>query len=153
MKNSLEIERKFLVDINKLPDINLAEGKTIKQFYMINADNLNLRFRIIGNDGLITIKSDLQGISRREIETNVSVQFIESILIEYDLKVLEKIRVHLFENDKKWELDFFQGKFKGLVLAEIELFSEEEEINIPNWVQEEVSYNPDYYNDNLYKQL
>jgi CYTH domain-containing protein len=65
--------------------------------------------------------------------------------------IIEKIRYEVEFENNIWEIDVFDGVNKGLVVAEVELSDENQNIRIPNWIGEEVSHEPKYYNAALIK--
>lgn len=143
-----EIERKFLVDITKLP--GCLKPMKIAQGYLNTDPDRTVRIRIADTKGFITIKgkSSENGLSRYEWEREISLVSAMK-LFELCTQKVEKIRYHMIHQQKLWEIDVFQGLNKGLVVAEIELQSEDESFEAPEWVTEEVTGNPKYYNSNL----
>lgn len=147
----IEIERKFLVNNDNWRTLGI--GKVYKQGYILTADNMTtIRVRIIGNDAYLTIKSKTEGISRHEFEYSIPLKDAEIMLKTLcDRPLIEKVRYTINLDNLIWEIDEFQGENEGLIIAEVELKSETEVINIPDWVGEEVSHDPRYYNVNLAK--
>ena len=142
-----EIERKFLVDpsrLNKLP-----EGSSIRQGY-IPAHGATVRVRIMGEDAYITLKGRSEGITRSEFEYPIPVDDAKAILEELCTPpIIEKTRYKINFENHIWELDIFEGENSGLVMAEVELASEDETVKLPPWVTREVSGDKRYYNANL----
>ena len=149
----IEIERKFLVDTSKLPPLNLEDGQRIVQTYLKSNDGIDLRLRIKGDIGYITVKKEISNRSRKEIETLVEVDFVEELIHTFELKKIEKTRFKIAFVEKTWEIDFFEGKHEGLVLAEIELNQENEDFEKPSWMIKEVTHDKRYYNTFLFDQL
>lgn len=147
---ALEIERKFLVDEKKIAELNLSNGEKISQGYLSTEPNKTVRVRIKNNRGFLTIKSKNVGIVRSEFEYEIPVEDAEEILQLCEPKVLQKIRYKVEHAGKIFEVDIFFGKQQGLILAEVELNSPNEKIDLPNWLGEEVSDNPKYFNSNLF---
>ena len=143
----IEIERKFLVDKSKLPP--LTDGYYIKQGYIFDTETGILRIRQRADKFYLTVKSRNIGISRLEVEIEISKLEGEKLfeMVNED-KIISKIRYDLQFAGKIWELDVFLNP-KDLVLAEIELHSVDEPFQKPDWVLEDVSINPKYYNSNL----
>ena len=145
-----EIERKFLIDLAKLGE--LTEGESIKQGY-INTSNLNVvRVRVMGNCGYLTLKGESIGPSRLEYEYPIPVEDAQEILDNLCNKPL--IKKHRYEVEFKnhlWEIDIFKGDNEGLVVAELELDEEHISVELPDWVRQEVTGDPKYYNVNLLK--
>ena len=143
----MEIERKFLV--NKLPSFVLKCPKEkIIQGYLKNP---NIRVRTIGNDkAFITIKSapvDSTGITRHEFEYEIPVKDGLKMIELFCNQTIQKTRYYVLEKDKKiWEIDIFGDKLTGLILAEIELDSANEQFIKPDWINEEVTNDIRYTN-------
>ena len=111
-----------------------------------------IRVRIIGEEAYLTIKSKTEGISRNEFEYPIPLEDAQIILDTLcDRPLIEKIRYKIDYDNLIWEVDEFKGENQGLILAEVELENENQTINIPDWVGEEVSHDPRYYNVNLVK--
>ena len=146
---SLEIERKFLVDAEKIAALNLTGGEKIFQGYLSTDKNKTVRVRVKGERGYLTIKSANIGIVRSEFEYEIPVADAEEILKLCAPKILQKVRYKVEYAGKIFEVDIFSGKHKGLILAEVELNSATEKIDLPDWLGEEVSENPRYFNSNL----
>lgn len=147
---ALEIERKFLIDLENIPI--LENGIKIKQGYLSANKNGVVRVRTKDEKAYLTIKSSNIGISRLEFEYEIPFEEANEILEKLCEKpIIDKTR-YLIRNDKHiWEIDVFYGDNEGLILAEVELSSENEELNIPFWVKEEVSSDDRYFNSNLLK--
>ena len=148
---AIEIERKFLVVNDSWRSLGL--GKVYKQGYIATADNITtIRVRIIGEEAYLTIKSKTEGISRNEFEYPIRLEDAQMILESLcDRPLIEKIRYKINYDNLLWEIDEFQGENQGLIIAEVELENENQTINLPEWVGEEVSHDPRYYNVNLTK--
>ena len=86
------------------------------------------------------------GIFRDEFEYQIPVDEAREILSTLIDKCIDKWRYNILHEGRKWEVDVFLGKLEGLVLAELEVSSESEEFNKPNWIGEDVSTNPNYFN-------
>ncbi len=140
-----EIERKFLVDTDRLPK---TEGKLYVQGYLSEGGN-TVRVRIIGDKAVLTIKGKSEGVSRPEFEYDIPVEDAREMMKLCKEPPVEKIR-HLIEHEgHTWEVDEFLGANKGLWLAEIELNDENEAFEMPDWVGDEVSHDRRYYNSQL----
>ena len=145
----LEIERKFLVDAKKLVKLKLTGGERISQGYLSTDANKVVRVRIKKNRGFLTIKSANIGIVRQEFEYEIPVNDAEEILKLCAPNLLKKVRYKIDYAGHVWEIDIFEGRHAGLILAEVEINSLDEFVKIPDWVGEEVSDNPKYFNSNL----
>lgn len=144
-----EIERKFLVNDELLDVIKYLQSKKIRQGYISDIDGKTVRVRTKGEKGYLTIKGKSSGISRDEFEYEIPFEDANQLLQNFCPKVLEKERFDLIIGEKKWEIDIFHGKLEGLIIAELELESEDEVFELPGWIQEEVSDDVQYYNSRL----
>ncbi|WP_299199632.1 CYTH domain-containing protein [uncultured Amphritea sp.] len=143
-----EIERKFLVNMDKvhLPD----QGLTICQGYIQTADKTTVRIRIMGDKAFLTLKGASKGISRSEFEYEIPVTDARQMLDELCTgPVVYKTRYLITHKSHLWELDIFTGDNQGLIVAEVELDSENEQPELPDWITQEVTGDKRYYNSNL----
>lgn len=151
---SIEIEKKFLVDIDSFRKTKhtVANVSCIVQAYLTNpevSDNC-VRIRKKDNKAFITIKGKNSGISRLEMEYEIPLSDFKEMFASLKLYgVVSKSRLDIIFNGKKWEVDIFEGENQGLYLAEVELSSEKEIIDLPQWITREVSHEAKYYNENL----
>jgi len=148
---AIEIERKFLV---KGEFRNFVEKSVrIRQGYISSVPERSVRIRIMNDRGFQAIKGETNssGKSRYEWETEIPVTEAEELLNICEPGLIEKTR-HLVKYGKHiFEIDEFYGENNGLILAEIELKSESENIEMPDWIGEEVTGDPKYYNVMLTK--
>ncbi len=145
----LEIERKFLVHSDRWNALKKPNGKKIIQSYLSFTPERTVRVRIKDTDAFITIKGKSEGISRLEYEYPIPVSDAEEMISRLNLDAIEKIRYVIPLDNHLWEVDVFFGKNQGLIVAEIELESEDEPFTKPDWIREEVSHDPRYFNSNL----
>jgi CYTH domain-containing protein len=142
-----EIERKFLLrDTGFLQSLS---GERICQGYLSDAVDATVRVRLVGNQGFLTIKGRNQGISRSEFEYPIPAADAEQLLAMCVAGRIDKIRYRIPHGGHLWEVDVFSGANQGLAVAEIELASEEEQFSRPDWLGEEVSQDPRYFNSQL----
>jgi len=142
-----EIERKFLVDPNRLPP--LPDPILIKQGY-IPAQNTTVRIRLSNEKAFLTLKGRTKGLTRSEFEYPIPVSDAEAMLRELCIQpYIDKRRYLITYEGHTWEVDIFEGENEGLIVAEIELESETEPFSLPEWVTEEVSHDARYRNANL----
>ena len=143
----LEIERKFLVQDNwPHPD----SGMHCIQGYISADEQRVVRVRIMDNKARLTIKALKTKLTRMEYEYEIPVDDAKILLENLCMKpLIEKIRFTICSFGKKWEIDKFLGENCGLVVAEIELEQEDQPFELPDWIREEVSHDPKYYNVNL----
>ena len=143
----LEIERKFLVSSTDF----ISESKNqyrIVQGYLNSNPERTVRIRIKGDKGYLTIKGkgNESGISRFEWEKEISTTEAESLLLLCEKGVIDKTRYEIPLGKHTYEVDVFFGENEGLIVAEIELQSEIESFEKPNWLGEEVTSEEKYYN-------
>jgi len=139
-----EIERKFLVDCKKWNPAD--KGKKMKQGYLSIDTERTVRVRITNDEAFITIKGKTVGIKRTELEYKIPIKDAE-VLMEMCLDFqIEKTRYYEKKDNVVWEIDIFEGENKGLILAEVELEHENQHINLPNWIEKEVSKDYRYFN-------
>lgn len=149
-----EIERKFLVT-----SMDFMEESTkyynIRQGYLNSDSNRNIRIRILDEDedAFITIKgpSNISGMTRYEWQERLPYQIGNELIELSEGAIIEKTRYKIPYGRHIFEVDVFLGKHTGLVLAEIELRSEDENFIKPLWLGDEVTGNLKYYNDYLSK--
>jgi len=144
-----EIERKFLVNEKLTKVLKTAESKYCNQSYLSTDENKVVRVRVLGEKGFLTIKSKVEGISRHEFEYEIPISDAKKMIALFGQNVIEKTRYLIPYENHTWEVDVFEGENKGLVIAEIELQSEDESFSIPNWIAKEVTGDAKYYNSNL----
>ena len=146
---AVEIERKFLVNVEKLPAQILKDGEKISQGYLCTEPARTVRIRIKGGQGFLTIKGINVGIVRKEFEYPIPLEDAQELLKLCEPNILEKVRYKVDYEGKIWEVDIFKERHEGLILAEVELSTAEEIVALPNWVEREVSDEPRYFNSNL----
>lgn len=144
-----EIERKFLVGGDFKQEA--FESTRIVQGYLSSVPERTVRVRIRGDKGFLTIKGSNKGnrISRYEWEKEISVADAEELLRLCEPGVIDKVRFLIKAGQHTFEVDEFHGANEGLIIAEVELESEEEAFMHPAWLGQEVTGNPHYYNSML----
>lgn len=143
-----EIERKFLVDAEQLPELN--KGTYIHQGFLNSKKERVVRVRVTDRDAFLTIKGIAEGATRKEFEYNIPLDDAKTLLEELCEKpTIEKYRYLIHHGGFDWELDIFEGKNNGLIIAEIELDHEDQKFDKPVWAKKEVTGDPKYYNSNL----
>jgi len=143
-----EIERKFLIQDTSIVD-SLA-GERLTQGYLSHDKNATVRVRIAGTTGWLTIKGKTVGATRSEFEYPVPEEDARQMLDELcNAGVIDKTRYRLPQGELCWEIDVFHGDNDGLIVAEIELPSEDTPFDRPAWLGEEVTGDPRYYNSAL----
>ncbi len=144
-----EIERKFLV-ISDDWKASVYDKKYMRQGYICNSQQASVRIRIENQSANINIKSMSIGISRAEYEYPINLQDATEMLDTLcGNPVVQKERFLVKHAGKVWEVDVFMSDNRGLIVAEVELDSETETIQLPSWVGREVSNQERYYNMRL----
>ncbi|WP_435685969.1 CYTH domain-containing protein [Sedimenticola selenatireducens] len=148
---ALEIERKYLVINDKWKE-NILSESVLKQGYIANQPNATVRVRIAGEVAYLNIKSATTGITRAEFEYQIPRSDAEQILEQVaEHPFIDKTRYKVQWGSHVWDLDLFAGENQGLIMAEVELNSEDESFELPPWAGKEVSGDPRYYNASLVK--
>lgn len=145
----LEIERKFLLVGESWRSQVVGEPKRLTQGYLCADAEKSVRVRIAGNHATLTVKGSRNNISRLEMQYDISVADAERMIALCHRPLIDKTRYIVIHEGMKWEVDIFHGENEGLRIAEIELESEEQFIDLPVWAGEEVSHDPRYYNSQL----
>lgn len=148
----IEIERKFLVKSDAFKTEAFTQNK-IAQGYLSSLPERTVRIRIKGNKGFITIKGigKQGGMSRFEWENGIPLDEAQELLKLCEKGKIEKTRFEIKSGKHIFEVDEFYGENEGLVMAEIELKSETESFEKPDWLGEEVTNDKRYYNSYLSK--
>lgn len=149
----IEIERKFLLRNDSwkqrvVKSVHLCQG-----YLQTGAGGAcSIRVRVDGDEARLNIKSATLGTTRTEFDFGIPAADGEAILAQLCARpFVEKTRHYVEHRGHWWEIDIFEGDNAGLMVAEIELKSEDEAFEIPDWIGEEVSSDPRYYNSNLVK--
>ncbi|MGB3144808.1 MAG: CYTH domain-containing protein [Maribacter sp.] len=148
----IEIERKFLVKSTDYKSFARSKTRIVQGFLNTDAHR-TVRVRIKGEEGFITVKgkSNASGTSRFEWEKEISVIDAEALLQLCEKGVLEKCRFEIQVGKHVFEVDEFYGDNEGLTVAEVELTSENEFFETPDWLGKEVTGEVKYYNSQLSK--
>ena len=146
----MEIERKFLLTNDGWR--KLAEGVYYRQGYLNRDKERTVRVRTINKKGFLTIKGIARGALRAEYEYEIpykdGCEMLENLA---EKPIIEKKRYTIDYKGFTWEIDEFCGNNRGLVVAEIELSSEDQHFQKPEWIGEEVTDDPRYFNSSLVK--
>jgi len=144
-----EIERKFLI---KNEAWRSVEGTKYRQGYLNSVKERTVRVRTIDDKGFLTVKGITVGTTRLEYEYEVPVSDADEMLSELCEKpLIEKKRYKIPFRGFIFEVDEFFGENEGLIVAEVELESEDQVFDKPDWLGEEVSGDPRYFNSSLIK--
>ncbi|WP_051945843.1 CYTH domain-containing protein [Verrucomicrobium sp. BvORR106] len=143
----VEIERKFLICSNLWR--SGPPGVAYRQGYLCRDKERTVRVRLAGSQAYVTIKGARSGLSRAEFEYAIPPADAELMLQMCLPPLIEKTRYLRAHGGFVWEIDEFHGENAGLVVAEIELPSEETPFDKPSWAGTEVSHDPRYFNSRL----
>jgi adenylate cyclase len=142
-----EIERKFLLRDDSWRDGDIVKKTRYRQGYLTSGAASSVRVRISDHDAYLNIKSATLGIKRQEYEYPIPEADAREILDTLCHRpLIEKTRYYLNYQGHTWEVDVFEGDNEGLVVAEVEMESEDESFERPPWLGAEVSDDPRYYN-------
>lgn len=145
---SVEIERKFLVRNDAWKA--LGQSTLLRQGYLSSHPDRVVRVRIEGASAMLTVKGRTVGATRGEWEYPIPLEHAQVFLDTLCEKpIIEKYRYRLNYEGMLWEVDEFLGDNAGLVVAEIELATEDQAFVRPDWIGEEVTHDARYFNANL----
>ena len=148
----IEIERKFLVTSLAFKDEASSQMRIVQGFLNTHPER-TVRVRIKGDHGYLTVKgkSSDSGTTRFEWETKLPLNEAEELLRLCEEGLIDKMRYEVPFKNHTFEVDVFLGENDGLILAEVELDTENETFEKPNWLGVEVTGNIKYYNSQLSK--
>lgn len=145
----IETERKFLV-LDDSYKAQAVESHRIRQGYIAHDMGRSVRVRILDDKGILTVKGPFIGVgSRPEWEKEISLKEAEELFLICKPGSIDKTRWIVPAGERKFEVDEFHGENEGLVMAEIELESQDEAFERPSWLGEEVTGDPRFYNGYL----
>lgn len=145
----IEIERKFLVAEDGWRAL-VKRTEKLRQGYLATAGGVTVRVRTIDDHrGFLTIKSGGSALARAEFEYEVPVADAKQMLGYCRGAQIEKVRHSLDLDGGDWVVDEFRGRHDGLILAEVELDSPTAKLDKPQWLGDEVTGDPQYYNSSL----
>lgn len=142
-----EIERKYLVKSDAYKA--LGPGTLFRQGYLNSQKERVVRVRTMGDKAALTIKGVTVGATRAEFEYEIPLADARQLLDLCEQPLVEKTRYKVPFGGLVWEIDEFHGANEGLTVAECELESEGQAVTRPDWVGEEVTGDPRYFNSNL----
>ena len=142
----IEIERKFLVQGDGW---KTSPGLLYRQGYLNRDKARTVRVRMAGDAAFLTVKGVSVGATRAEFEYPIPVADATALLALCDGPLIEKTRYRVRVEGTLWEVDAFAGDNAGLVVAEVELAAEDQPFVRPNWLGDEVTHDPRYFNSNL----
>ena len=148
--SGFEIERKFLVKDGRYKELAFASSR-IRQGYICSGHGRTVRVRIRDTHGYLTIKgpSTNGGLSRYEFEKEITLDEAEHLMALCEPGLIDKTRYLVKSGAHTFEVDEFYGENEGLVIAEVELGSEDEPYEKPDFIGEEVTGDKRYYNSHL----
>lgn len=143
----IEIERKFLVLSNEFIKEAFSK-KRIVQGYLNSHPERTVRIRMKGDKGFLTIKGkgNETGTTRLEWEREISVEDAEKLLLLCENGLIDKVRHEIQVGKHVFEVDIFSGENEGLIIAEVELETEDEKFKKPDWLGKEVTNDVRFYN-------
>ena len=150
--SGLEIERKFLVRGDDYKRQSYSSSR-IRQGYICSGHGRTVRVRLRDDRGYLTIKgpSDAAGLSRYEFEKEITPDEAEHLMALCEPGSIDKTRYLVKSGSHTFEVDEFYGDNEGLVMAEVELGSEDEPFEKPDFIGKEVTGDRRYYNAHLVK--
>jgi adenylate cyclase len=146
---AVEIERKYLINKDRWESIQKGKGVNYRQGYLVAEPDKTIRVRISDNSAFLTIKGISKGVSRSEYEYEIPLEDAKELLDRFAKSNVTKVRYKVPYGGRIWEVDEFLEENEGLILAEIELSSEDEVYELPEWVGKEVTDDMRYYNSRL----
>lgn len=146
---AVEIERKFLLRSDAWRS-DVTASRHLCQFYLSREKRASIRVRIRDDTtATLTIKSTEPGLRREEFEYAIPLEDAKSLMALRNGSVIEKTRFIVPAESLCWEIDVFSGANEGLIVAEIELATEDQITTLPHWVGDEVTDDPRYQNASL----
>lgn len=146
---AVEIERRFKVNGDAWR--GLAPAERYRQGYLSVDKERTVRVRVVGERAWLTLKGQISNVSRHEFEYEIPLADAQTIMDSMCPMVVDKLRHRIELDGFVWEVDEFFGDNAGLVLAEIELPSEDTPFSHPDWLGEEVTHDGRYTNAYLSK--
>jgi adenylate cyclase len=144
-----EIERKFLIHKEEWAAVVKPAAEYYRQGYLLTDPTKTIRVRLTDTSGYLTIKGISVGASRAEYEYAIPPNEAKELLDNFAVSELSKYRYKIKHGQHLWEVDEFLQDNAGLIVAEIELSSEDEQFELPQWIAEEVTNDKRYFNSNL----
>ena len=146
---AIEIERKFLVTGEGWRRL-ATKSTQIRQGYLSSNAKATVRVRSKDDrEALITLKGAVRGMTRAEYEYEIPIEDARELLVMAEPHVIEKVRHLVPFGGLVWEVDEFAGRHEGLMIAEVELESEGQVVELPEWIGREVTEDDRYYNASL----
>jgi len=143
-----EIERKFLIASDGWRDA-VVRSQRMRQGYLCGNERASIRVRVDEQGANLNIKSATLGVERDEYQYDIPIDEAHRLLDTLAGPQVEKTRYWVEHQGWEYEVDVFEGANAGLVVAELELPAADAEFARPEWLGEEVSHDPRYYNTEL----
>jgi adenylate cyclase len=145
----LEIERKFLL-LNDSWRMLVRDSETLRDGLLAASPSGKLRVRIYRDRATLALKSAPHGLVRSEYEYAIPTADAEDMLAKHcENNVLEKVRHYIDFQGFTWEVDEYRGLLSGVIIAEVELKSADDEVPLPPWVGAEITGDPAYNKINM----
>lgn len=145
----IEIERKYLIASDGWRD-RVTSTQLLRQGYLTAGSGVTVRVRAVDDrTGYLTIKSGGSALARAEFEYEIPIADARQMLGYVRGAQIEKTRHNLDLPGGDWVVDEFQGRHAGLLIAEVELQSPTGKLDLPDWLGDEVTGDPQYYNSSL----
>ncbi len=138
-----------MIDHEAWEALDKPKGQLYRQGYILSEPGRTVRVRLTEDAGYLTIKGRTVGLTKPEYEYQIPMQDAEEMLDDLAVSELSKTRYVIPHAGKLWEVDVFMGSNEGLIVAEIELLSEDETFEMPAWVRGEVTGDGRYSNSSL----
>lgn len=145
---SQEIERKFLLS-SEAWRADASAGTRLVQGYLSRDPERTVRVRVAGSEAFLTVKGKTTGATRLEVELSLPLEQAQRLLELCLPPLIDKTRYEVTHSGKRWEIDVFAGDNEPLIVAELELGSEDEPFARPPWLGREVTDLARYYNSQL----
>lgn len=144
-----EIERKFLLTGDGWKD-GVKSSARLQQGYLSTSAKATVRIRIFDDKrAVLTLKGPPVGLSRAEFEYDVPLEDGRAMMKLSEPNIVEKRRHDVPFGNHVWEIDVFEGRHEGLVIAEVEMNTEEDEVAMPDWIGKDVTDDDRYANASL----
>jgi CYTH domain-containing protein len=145
----IEIERKYLITGDGWRE-HVTSTQLLRQGYLTAGSGVTVRVRTVDDGvGYLTIKSGGSALARAEFEYEVPIADARQMLGYIRGAQIEKLRHGLDLPGGDWVVDEFQGRHAGLLIAEVELETPTGQLDLPDWLGDEVTGDPQYYNSSL----
>jgi adenylate cyclase len=146
---ALEIEHKYLIKPEAWAKVIPHKSVALQQAYLLTDPEKTIRVRTMNDKAYMTIKGKSQGAARLEYEYEIPLSDALELIRNFSSNLVEKVRHYVEFEGKTWEVDEFKGSNEGLLVAEIELQTEDEAYHLPVWADANVTHDQRYANSNL----